>query len=128
MGTGTKTALPYIVLCDIASLIGFMSDCGRPINRKDVQDLVEDFCRTTNTCVPQFENGRTGLDWCRNFEGRFKHVFVRRKCEGLDYQRATGLSQENVDNFHDMFNELVTKHDIQPENIWNSDVSGFSSE
>ena len=92
LGTGSKTALPFIVEHDIASLIGFMSDCGRPINRKDVQDLVEDFCKTTNRHVPQFTNGRPGLDWCRNFEGRFKHVFVRRKREGLAYQRAVGLS------------------------------------
>ena len=84
-----------------------MSDCSNPMDRDRVCDLVQSFCEETNYPVPQFTNNRPGVDWCQNFENRWSHVLVRRKCEGLSYKRRKGLTQHNVNTFYTMFDNLV---------------------
>ena len=124
LGCGSKTELEWWVERDLAELIVYLADVGRPIFRDDICDLVQSFVISSKTKT-RFTDGRPGVDWVRNFEKRWGHVISRRKREGLSYNRAAGLSEENVNKFYDLFEELNNKHHFKPQNMWNTDESGF---
>ena len=123
--TGTKTAIPLLVENDLVDIIVFLSDCGQNMDRAAVQDLVKSFLDHMNWKVTKFKDNRPGLDWCRAFEARHKDRLAKRKRMGLSYARASGLTDDNVKAFYELWQALVTENNISPENIWNCDESGF---
>ena len=124
--TGSKTALPTLIERDIAEVVAFMSDCGNPMDRDRVCDLVQSFCEKMDHSVKQFTNNRPGVDWCRGFESRWSHIPCRRR-EGLAYNRQKGLYEHNVKSFYKLFDDLVKENRICHENMYNCDESGFQT-
>ena len=116
-GTGSKIAIPPLIENDLVDVIVFMSDCGQHMDRAAVQDLVKSLCDHMNWKVTKFKDNRPGLDWCRAFEDRHKEKISRRKHQGLSYARASGLTDENVQKFYKLWQDLVTENNVRPENI-----------
>ncbi|GBP64917.1 hypothetical protein EVAR_49210_1 [Eumeta japonica] len=50
-----------------------------------------------------------------------------RQAEGLSVARAKGLSREEVNNFYDLLNKVLTENDLldKPERLYNMDESGI---
>ena len=128
LGVGSATALPAWIERDIAGILVFHSDAGYPMRRPDLQDLVQSMIVQTRTVdlLNKFKDNRPGDDWARRFESEYCNVFTRRKKEGLTYKRAEGLTVENVDMFMDKLEYLQKTFHIKPQNMWNTDESGFS--
>ena len=70
-----------------------------------------------NWKVTKFNDNRPGLDWCRAFENRHKEKISRRKRQGLSYARASGLTDENVQKFYKLCQDLVNENNVRPENM-----------
>ena len=65
-----------------------------------------------------------GASWVKRFLGRHPDVKVR-WTTSLEACRANSLNAPLVREYFNILNELVTKHDIPPENIYNMDEKGL---
>ena len=110
---------------DIVDVIVFLSDCGQNMDRSAIRDLVKSFLDDMKWEVKCFRDNKPGLDWCSPFEERHKHKISRRKRQGLSYARASGLTDENVQKFYKLWQDVVKENNVRQENIWNCDESGF---
>ena len=124
-GTGSKTAIPPLIENDLVDVIVLISDCGQHMDRTAVQDLVKSLCEFMKWEVTKFKDNRPGLDWCRAFENRHKDRLAKHKRMGLSYAQSSGLTEDNVKAFYELWQALVTENNVRPENIWNCDKSGF---
>ena len=105
LGSGGHTQLEQWVEKDLAEVLVHLSNGGFPMERSELQNLVQDFVNTTKTKTT-FKDGRPGVDWCRSFERRWHHIISRRKREGLNYNRAAGLNEHNVSQFFNLLESL----------------------
>ena len=85
LGPGGPPQLEKWVEQDLAEILVHLSQGGFPMDRRDLQDLVQDYVKVSKVKT-SFRDGRPGGDWCRLFEKRWAHIVSRRKREGLNYK------------------------------------------
>ena len=98
LGTGCTTQLEPYIEQTLSDVIDLLSKSGLPLDRSDVQDLAADMVKVLGLTT-NFTDGRPGYEWIRLFEKRWNHCFSRRAREGISYQRAKGLTKQNVKLF-----------------------------
>ena len=84
----------------------FTADCGLPLNRNNVKNMVQSYVKATNIKTP-FNDGRPGPDWMLLFEHRHAVILTRRKPELLTLARAEGLTEKTVNCFFDLYEKVV---------------------
>ena len=113
----------------LVEALNFTAACGFPQSRDQLKDMVQSYVQSTGKVTP-FKDGRPGPDWTLSFERRHKPVLRRKKKEPLSKARARGMTQENVDKFYDMFEDVLKEHGIadKPWLLFNLDESALTGE
>lgn len=57
----------------IFQALKFTANCGYPMNRKDVLDMVQSYLKLQPHRISPFKDNRPGPDWARNFEKRWEN-------------------------------------------------------
>jgi Tc5 transposase DNA-binding domain/helix-turn-helix, Psq domain len=85
---------------------------GIPSTKQSIRNSASQIC-----------GGYIGQNWVDRFLDR--HPDVKRKVtQPLEACRAKALNRHNVDDFFDKLIDIITHHDIPPENIYNMDEKG----
>ena len=128
VGSGRSTTLTDEEELEIVAAVKFMAKCGLPVDRRDIQSIVQNYMRTVGRPNP-FLNDKPGIDWLQGFEKRHPDL-SRRKSELLTTARARGLSPEVVSAFFDKYEKLLDDNDLndKPECIFNLDETGFNTD
>ena len=102
--------------------------CGFPQSRNELKDLVQSYIQTSGKKSP-FKDGRPGDDWVLLFEKRHRREIGRRKREGLSSARASGLQENNVREFYDLYEKLIKEKNVhdKPWLIYSCDEIGMTS-
>ena len=75
LGPGRPTQLEAWVEQDLAEILVHLSQGGFPMDRRDLQDLVQGFVKVSKIKT-SFRDDRPGEDWCRLFEKKVgSHYF-----------------------------------------------------
>lgn len=72
----------------IVQALKFTANCGYPMDRKDVLNMIESYLKLQPHRISPFKDNRPGPDWARNFEKRWKNELGKRKPELLTKSRA----------------------------------------
>ena len=128
-GSGRPTVLNIQEEKLLVKALLFTADCGLPLNRNNVKNMVQSYVKATNKKTP-FNNGRPGPDWMLLFEHRHAVIVTRRKPELLTLARAEGLTEKTVNCFFDMYEKVVFDDNLHdsPECFFNLDEIGLNTD
>ena len=75
-----------------------------------------------------FTNGRPAKEWVTGFEKRHRDELRRRTPESLSTTRAKCTTKENVQQFYDMYEQVLRENDLldKPWRLWNIDETGLT--
>lgn len=113
----------------IVHAIQKLGDWGFGIDRRVVQDIVQDFIIRVDRKTP-FKDGKPGRDWMYSFENRWKTVLTRRVSQPLPANRAYACNDHILSDFYDKLEAVLDRlqlHD-KPQNIFNVDETGFQTD
>lgn len=113
----------------IVACLMFAADCGWPMDRLDLKDMVMHYCRKANIAPQWAENG-PGIEFIRNFEKRWKDILTKRKTVTLTTAKARGVTEEVLTEFFALVAEQYEKHNLSnmPDAIYNLDETGFNTD
>lgn len=66
-----------------------------------------------------------GQDWVRGFLARYPTLSIRTP-ENTSGARAMGFNKVALSKFNSLLNEVIAKHKLTPDKIFNSDETGVS--
>ena len=116
LGAATEQALVDYAL--------YMAERGFPLTRPALKALTRAVVSTKGLRVPfNMENGPSDK-WIRSLLRRHKELSLR-SADTLDNARAN-LSQEEVNKFFILLQNIKVKYDLSPNQIFNVDETGFS--
>lgn len=129
IGSGGRTVLSNSEELVIVSALEYIGQCGYPKGRDEVKNMVKSYLDSIGRKNP-FKDNRPGEDWMLLFEKRHANAIKRRKPEILTTARAEGLSDNVVNKFFDMYEGLLTEHNLHnaPERLFNLDETGFNTD
>jgi len=114
----------------IVDCIIHVSKFGWPMNRLDVGEFVNQYCKQTFKKVPWDANKGPGKDFMLGFEDRWKEKLALRKTETLTTARARSLSKDTIEKFFNIIKESYEKYGLNnhPERIYNLDETGLNTD
>ena len=130
VGTKKNNALTLAEEELIVTALQFLSDCGFPLSRRQVKDMVQSYISSVRR-RSVFSGGHPGKDWMLAFETHHREALHLRQREALSKSRADGLTEEAVKNFfEDVYMPLLDEHELwgKPGCIWNTDETGFKAD
>lgn len=94
----------------------------------NTRELAYKYAITNNKTVPRgwHEKKRAGVEWMNNFRKRHPMLSLR-KPEGTSLGRATSFNKHNVATFFNNLRNVITKHNIQANQIYNCDETGVTN-
>ena len=95
LGSGRLTVLNEKEEKTIVKALIFTADCGLPLKRNHVKNMVQSYVRASKKKTP-FNCDKPGPDWMVLFERRHSVIVTRRTPELLTLARAEGLTQNTV--------------------------------
>lgn len=90
----------------------FLSDTSHPLNKRSIRMKAQALCRT-----------KPSDKWTRGFLGRHPEIKLGRP-SGLDPKRAQAFNKSTIRKHFCKLHQLIQKHDIPVENIYNMDKKG----
>lgn len=90
----------------------FLSDTSHPLTKRSVRKKAEALC-----------GRKPGESWIRGFLERHPEIRLG-KPSGLDPKRAQAFNKPTARKHFDQLRQLIQKHDIPNENIYNMDEKG----
>ena len=91
--------------------------------KEQIKNTVKEYVQLHELITP-FKNDCPGKDWIRGFMNRNKLPLKKATMISSVKKSATG-NPFIVYDFFDVIEDIINKHDIPPNNIWNCDESGF---
>ena len=120
-------ALPPEIEKEIHEHIKNMEQSLYGLTVRDVQRLAFDIAEHYNLDHPFSRiKRRAGKDWVRGYFKRFGDLSVRTP-QGTNISRAVGFNRPKVQQFFDLYKDVLQKHQYLPSHIWNMDESGVST-
>jgi hypothetical protein len=126
---GHKCALSKSDERRIAACLVYAADCGWPLDRTDLHEIIKNYCKNTKLKGP-WENGKgPGIEYIRNFETRWHSVLAKRKTVTLTSARAK-VNNDILEPFMNMVNDTYMKHRLTetPSAIYNLDETGLNTD
>jgi hypothetical protein len=105
---GRACALSEVDERRIAECIAYSGDCGWPLDRGDLLDIIKSYCQEANLCTTWDGETGPGIEYIRNFERRWNHLLSKRKTVILTKARAN-LSHDVIGNFFKIVREVYKK-------------------
>ena len=129
IGTGKKTVLEPFEEDMLVEALNYTAKYGFPISRNSLKDMVQSYVLSIGK-ETSFKDGRPGPDWVLQFERRHRKRLRRRKREGLSDSRATGLTQDNVTQFYELYKEIIEEHNVKnkPWLLFNCDETALTAD
>ena len=79
-----------------------------------------------NNIKHPFKDEIAGKKWVRLFLKRYKAKLSERKPSGTSYSMAFGFSNENIEKFYNLLENVYEKGKLTPDRIYNVDESGIT--
>ncbi len=104
---------------------------GWPCDRSDVRTIVKTYLDSLGKTT-RFKENIPGEDWLASFSQRWKNRLTTRKPEILTKGRAEGLTNEVVDTFFNMVEQVLKENNLEgapdlAKRLHNSDEAGLST-
>lgn len=97
------------------------------LTRRDVRSMAFQLAKRNNIPHPfSLLRESAGKDWFSSFMKRHKATLSLRKPTGTSVARAVGFNRENVAEFFNLLEEVMTRQNYGPHQIYNVDESGLS--
>jgi prepilin-type processing-associated H-X9-DG protein len=114
----------------IAMCLTYTADCGWPMDRLDLKNMVNQYCKEANIETPWDANNGPGIDFIRNFEKRWQHVLTKKKTVTLTTAKARSLTVDVLEAFFHLVEGVYNKHGLcsRPEAIYNLDETGLNTD
>ena len=112
---------------EMAEHVKYLASIFYGVTAKELRRLAFEFAERNNIQHTFNVNiGLAGIEWLRSFLRRNPTVSVR-KAEGTSLNRLTAFNKEEVDLFFKLMENLMTKHQFPPSQIYNADETGVST-
>ena len=126
VGSGRKPTLGVEQEKQLAKCIGSLCETGFSPSRFEIKDMVRDFVRSHKLSTP-FKNDRPGKDWLRGFMKR--NNLSLKKANMISAARKSATANPFIINdFYDVIERIIKEKNLQPNQIWNCDESGFPTD
>ena len=120
---GRPTTLSKQEETQLALCIRTMCHVGSSPTKEQIKDILKEYVQLHELITP-FKNDHPGKDWIRGFMNRNKLSLKKATMISSARKSATG-NPFIVYDFFDVIEDIINKHNIPPNNIWNCDESGF---
>ena len=120
---GRPTVIPQEEEAILAQCIGTLCHIGLSPTMDEIRIIVGEYINANNITSP-FKNGIPGRQWLERFF----------KANKLTLKKATMISKERKDftskpfiiyDFYEQLGGIISSNDLQPNQIWNMDKTGF---
>lgn len=110
-------------------LVDYLQKCcnlNYGLNYRQVRSLAYEYALKNNKKMPKEweKNKVTGRDWILNFMKRHKNKLSLRKPENTSLARIKGFNKQNVTEFYENLEKVLTKYKFEPSRILNLDETG----
>ena len=124
---GHSPVLSPAVEKELHDHIQFMEKSLYGLTQMDVRRLAYEIAELTGLKHP-FNNvtKMAGEDWMQQFFHRHSDLSIRVP-EGTSLSRAVGFNMPKVNEFFDVFADLLKSHTFAPSRVWNMDETGVST-
>ena len=124
---GRPTILPRELENELVQYLLQMENSFFGFTRSDVQRMAFQLAEKNGIKhnFNQFAE-KAGKDWLNCFMSRHSDKISFRKPTGTSFARSLGFNRKNVDEFFDILENVITKYNIQANNIWNVDETGLT--
>ena len=119
------TALPAEVEDSLKEHIFYMESRLFGLSNLELRRLAYSIAERCGIKHP-FKNGLAGKDWLSGFLKRHSDIALR-KPQGTSISRAISFNKENVQQFFDIYKEILAEHSFQAKQIWNMDETGITT-
>lgn len=126
---GHKTDLDDVTERRIAECLMYAAECGWPLNRDDLKQIVMDFCESEHIKTSWSEETGPGKDFLQNFERRWAHLMSKRKTVNLTVARSN-LSPEILEKFFELVHCVYEKYKLadKPDSVYDLDETGVCTD
>ena len=126
IGRGKTTTLDKETEASLARCIGTMCRLGFSPTREQIKELVYEYV-SQNKIKSPFKDGRPGKDWLRLYMKR--NNLSMKKANMISSARKSATSNPFIIfDFFDIIEKIIKDQNLQGENIWNCDESGFPTD
>ena len=125
-GSGRRTALAPEQEQELAKCINAMCKTGFSPTRVEIKNLVKEYVQLHNLKTP-FKDDRPGKDWLRMFMDR--NSLSMKKANMISTARLSATANPFIIyDFYELIERVVRSQNLQPNQIWNCDESGFPTD
>ena len=122
--TGRKLSLDVETESVLVRYLQYMGTKGFPLTKKTLQVVTKQVVDKMRIKNPFGDHGPS-RKWVRNFLKRHRRDLSLRTPDPIDVSRAA-LTQSDVDIFYDLVKNLCDDTNVQPQQIYNCDETGFT--
>ncbi|CAH1992695.1 unnamed protein product [Acanthoscelides obtectus] len=123
---GRKTALPPELETELVKYLLIMDQMYYGLTRKDLRSMAFQLARRNSLPHPfSFLRESAGKDWLYGFMKRHKASLSIRKPTGTSLNRALGFNKEDVNEFFNLLEKLMTEKDFHCDRFYNVDETGL---
>lgn len=122
-----ETVLPSHVEQEMHDHIQYMEKAMYGLTTDDVRRLAFDIAEAYKLNHPfNMEIQRAGKDWLQGFFSRYPDLSIRQP-QGTNLSRAIAFNRPKVQQFFDVYGEILQTAPFLPNRIWNMDETGITN-
>ncbi|XP_065064643.1 uncharacterized protein LOC135690884 [Rhopilema esculentum] len=124
---GRPTAFDEETERKLASCIGVMCKLGFSPTVQEILHLVSCYLSANSLLLSSFKTGKPGKDWFYAFAKR-NNLSLKKAALISSARKSATANPFVVYDFYDQLDEIIKSNNLNEEQIWNCDESGFPSD
>lgn len=123
---GRRPALDPAITDNFAYMAEVLAEMGYPLNRRDLQDLVSEYCR--QHCPDVFEEDGPSREWVLKFLHDHPRLALRTP-EQMSVARVVSFNEVACQSVYGLLQQIYEKHPtLDAHLIFNADETAFSTD
>lgn len=123
---GRQPALDPVITENFAEMAEILAEMGYPLNRRDLQDLVAEYCRVH--CPNVFNNDGPSREWVLKFLYDHPRLTLRTP-EQISVARVVAFNEVACQSVYGLLQQIFEKHPtLDARSIYNADETAFSTD